>query len=756
MRSMCAMTMPFHNRPSIKVILFTILFIFNAFAALAAEPSSDDIEDLLGIMESPTKRAAFTKNLKNLLEAKKALNAKKAGKKAGSEEENLAIRLIFDQFNKLSRDIQTEIITLKLMVEEMPEISSGVKRFFSDPENMPGLRLLLMDALTALLAMILFALFLRHPIRKTMGKMTDLLSKVGWGFVYILLKALPYAVLFIIFGIMFRTFPSFPEGRKLVFLLFTLLLLYQVIMAAFHVLLSPDASSHRLIPISDENANYLWIWMRRFAIYSFFYFLVTRALLWTHEPALYFTYLRGLLLLPFPLLITVFLFQVGREIHAAYEDPVRRKDASGLFAGNPEALNRWRRVITFGIHLWPILATAYIWVIFVTLIVNYDKGFDYLFRATIWSVSSAVVIVLAFYTLDLAFARFFRIKEATRRRFPGLEQKANRYLTILRRGLKVGILILGIGAIAQIWGIPISTFVSSDTGTTIILRAIAIIITVVVVASIIEINNTVSGFLLKEERRGKTVEVSQKQKTLIPVIQTAINIAAGFVGGIVVLERLGVNTTPILAGAGIVGLAVGFGSQTLVKDLISGLFILFEESIRVGDWAMVGNQSGSVESVGLRTVKLRDINGTLHVISNSSIDSLSNFSKVFSRTVMDIGVAYREDVDQVIAILEELGEKLQKDPEHGPNILEPLEIFGLDRFEDSAVIIRARFKTKPLKQWSTRRAFYRLMKKTFDERGIEIPFPHRTVYMGEPKAGKAPPLHVQMQPVSAETESGGS
>ena len=168
---------------------------------------------------------------------------------------------------------------------------------------------------------------------------------------------------------------------------------------------------------------------------------------------------------------------------------------------------------------------------------------------------------------------------------------------------------------------------------------------------------------------------------------------------------------------------------------------------------MVGNQGGSVESVGLRTVKLRDLNGTLHVISNSSIDSLSNFSKVFSRAVMDIGVAYREDVDEVIEILKELGATLQKDPDHGPNIMEPLEIFGLDRFEDSAVIIRARFKTKPLKQWSVRRAFYRLMKRAFDERGIEIPFPHRTVYMGEPKGGNAPPLHVDVQQRPIEPES---
>jgi small conductance mechanosensitive channel len=121
---------------------------------------------------------------------------------------------------------------------------------------------------------------------------------------------------------------------------------------------------------------------------------------------------------------------------------------------------------------------------------------------------------------------------------------------------------------------------------------------------------------------------------------------------------------------------------------------------------------------------------------------------------MDIGVAYREDVDEVIEILKELGATLQKDPDHGPNILEPLEVFGLDRFEDSAVVIRARFKTKPLKQWGVKRAFYRLMKRAFDERGIEIPFPHRTIYMGEPKEGNAPPLHVDVQSKPAEPNTG--
>ena len=168
-----------------------------------------------------------------------------------------------------------------------------------------------------------------------------------------------------------------------------------------------------------------------------------------------------------------------------------------------------------------------------------------------------------------------------------------------------------------------------------------------------------ADYLLKEKKVGKKKKkITQKQQTLIPVIKTTLQILTGFVGGIIILGRLGVDTGPILAGAGIVGLAIGFGSQTLVKDLINGLFILFEESIRVGDWAMVDNKGGIVETVGLRTVKLRDVNGTVHVIPNSSISTLSNFSKIFSRILMDIGVAYRENVDDVMEILKEVGDDL--------------------------------------------------------------------------------------------------
>jgi len=168
---------------------------------------------------------------------------------------------------------------------------------------------------------------------------------------------------------------------------------------------------------------------------------------------------------------------------------------------------------------------------------------------------------------------------------------------------------------------------------------------------------------------------------------------------------------------------------------------------RVGDYADLGKNEGMVESVGLRTIRLRDVSGNVHVVPNSSVDTVTNMSKEFSRTVIDIGVAYREDVDEVMQILREIGEEMRNDPEYGKNILEPIEIFGLHKFDDSAIVVRTRLTTKPLKQWGLKREFNRRVKKAFDQRGIEIPFPHRTIYMGEPKEGPAPPLHVEMKEV---------
>ncbi|MBW1782542.1 MAG: mechanosensitive ion channel [Deltaproteobacteria bacterium] len=701
-------------------------------------PSVKELDELLGVIENPEKRGAFVKNLKGLIEAKKALKGR-GGEAKEEQKELFVVRWVFERFEDVSRDAKEAAVKVGDMIEDVPDGARRIQAFFTQPENVSRLLTLFLDGGIAAVIALISALFLGRPAQSAIGKMKTVASKIGWGFVYILLKGIPYLILCIGFTLLFEVYPSFESGRTVVLLFFSLLFLYRVAMAVFRVLFSPDESHIRILPIADENAHYLWIWMRRFAIYAFFYFMVTHSFSWTHTAQAYFSLLRGVLLIPFPVMLTVFILQVSREIR------MRRKgEAETDEAVEESPYKMSNRLLEMLVRYWPILATGYTWAIFLSLVFQYAHGFKYLFQATLGTVVTVLIIMLCLRALDLTFRQFFRINERVKQRFPGLEEKANRYVLIVRKGLGVAVAVVGAGVIGEIWGVPVSDFVASDTGGFIILLAVAIIITMGVVVSAIEICNAVSAYLLKGKKGKRKKEITQKQKTLIPVIRTAINIGVGFVGGIIILDRLGINTTPILAGAGIVGLAVGFGSQTLVKDLINGLFILFEESIRVGDWANVGKLGGVVESVGLRTVRLRDMNGTVHVVPNSTIDSLSNYSKVFSRTVMDIGIAYREDVDEVIEILKELGGALQEDPEYGPNILEPLEIFGLDRFEDSAVIIRTRFKTKPLKQWGVKREFYRRMKRVFDERGIEIPFPHRTLYMGEPKEGKAAPMHISI------------
>ena len=213
---------------------------------------------------------------------------------------------------------------------------------------------------------------------------------------------------------------------------------------------------------------------------------------------------------------------------------------------------------------------------------------------------------------------------------------------------------------------------------------------------------------------------------------------------LVTLSELGLNIAPLLAGAGVFGLAIGFGAQTLVKDIITGMFILMEDQLATGDVVKVGSHRGIVEGLTLRTIRLRDIAGTVHVVPFSEVTTVENLTKDYSRYVFEVGVAYREDTDQVVGALQQVGAELLADPAYKSLIIDPLEVLGVDRFGDNAVIIKARITTQPIKQWRVGREFNRRMKKRFDELGIELPFPHRTIYFGEEKSGDAPIARIAM------------
>ena len=234
------------------------------------------------------------------------------------------------------------------------------------------------------------------------------------------------------------------------------------------------------------------------------------------------------------------------------------------------------------------------------------------------------------------------------------------------------------------------------------------------------------------------LEQAKRARTLGSVINKVATALIVGIAALMILRELHIDIAPVLTGAGIVGLAVGFGAQTLVRDIISGFFLILEDQVRVGDVAAINGTGGLVEELNLRTIVLRDIEGTVHVFPNGSITTLANRSKDFSYYVIDLPVSYREDPDRIAALLRKTGEELQADAVFGPFILAPLEVLGVDAFAEKWVVLKARVKTMPLKQWDVGRELRRRIKKGFDEAGIELTFPDRVMTVSAPQPPQYP------------------
>jgi len=325
-----------------------------------------------------------------------------------------------------------------------------------------------------------------------------------------------------------------------------------------------------------------------------------------------------------------------------------------------------------------------------------------------------------------------------------VQDTAVRTLRIASVGANILLFIVTAFVILELWGVPAAWVVASPLTWLIVSRVLGIAIVIGLTLLLLRLSRAVTRTLLQPRtRQGRTREAGRKLRTLAPLVQTTINVLILLIATLSALQLLGLSLGPVLAGVGILGLAVGFAAQSLIKDIINGLFILFEDALSVGDIVDVGGGvSGQVEKVSLRSLTVRDFSGNVHVVPNGTIDRVANMTKDFSRYVLNVGIAYREDVDYVIGILQEIDAGMRADPDYGKDMLEPIEILGVDRFEDSAVVIVARLTTRPIQQWRIGREFNRRMKQVFDERGIEIPFPHRTLYWGEPKAGSQPPVQV--------------
>jgi small-conductance mechanosensitive channel len=229
-----------------------------------------------------------------------------------------------------------------------------------------------------------------------------------------------------------------------------------------------------------------------------------------------------------------------------------------------------------------------------------------------------------------------------------------------------------------------------------------------------------------------TEEQAQRARTLTRVIYSTALVAMAIIAGLMILRELGLDITPLIAGASVAGVALGLGAQTLIRDVIGGFFILLEDQFAVGDSIQVGNIGGAVEKMTLRATFLRDLEGTLHVIPNGEIRIVSNLTKNWSRAMVDLGVAYEEDIGRVMAALGRIGHDLYQDEEFAPLLLEEPTVTGVEALGDWAVTVRIMAKTKPGKQWAVARALRRRIKESFEREGIEMPYPRQEVLMRPP------------------------
>lgn len=518
----------------------------------------------------------------------------------------------------------------------------------------------------------------------------------------------------------------------------------QVTLLVARIVLAPYAPAIRATRMNTATAVHLYAWARRLVLVGFYGYFLTEAAYVLGLPLGAYAAIMKLLGGAFAVLVIAAIL-TNRQAVADWlsEHPLSGNGKAGHGEGehgvedhgvaeSGDALRSARRRMA---DLWHVAAILYVLVTYGVWVLNVYGGFEYLARATLVSLVIAVAARVVVNGLDRGLRRVLALPSGV----PNLEVRLLRYLPLLHRILKAVIWAAALMAILNAWGVDSLAWLDTDLGRRVLGSAITIALIVVIAVAAWElVSGLVEFYLTETDREGMVIERSARARTLLPLLRNALLIVLITVVGLVTLSELGVNIAPLLAGAGVVGLAVGFGSQTLVKDVITGLFILFEDTIAVGDVVDVGGgHAGVVEAISIRTIRLRDLSGSVHSVPFSAVTTVKNLTKDFSFALFRVSVDYSEDPDHVIDVLKGIGSGMQAEPAYRADILAPLEVMGLDELADSGIVIQARFKTRPGKQWTVAREFNRRMKKRFNELGISIPYPHMQLVVKDGSGDRA-------------------
>jgi small-conductance mechanosensitive channel len=480
-----------------------------------------------------------------------------------------------------------------------------------------------------------------------------------------------------------------------------------------------------LLRVRAETAAYIEIWARRIVTVtvSGIAFANVALLLGLHRAG-YAAVLR-LVMLVVHLFIVVIILQCRRQVAEAIRAPAGREGAAARLRNRVAGL--WHYfAIALDLALWTVWA------------LNIRNGYSLLLQYFVGTIAVAMITRLATIVVLSLIDRGFRIGPEFLQRFPGLESRANRYLPLLRRIVSSIIAFIGLVALLEVWGVDaIVWFYGGQIGSRLLSALVTIGIAAFAAAAIWEAANALLERQINGLSRDGHYARAARLRTFQPMLRTALLCLIVAVVGLTALSEIGVNVAPLLAGAGIVGIAIGFGSQKLVQDLITGLFLLLENTVQVGDNVTVSGLSGTVENVSIRTIRLRAGDGAIHIVPFSAVTTLTNASRGVGNAAVSVNVSYKEDTDRAGQILKDIVAEMRREGEYRSAIRGDLDLWGVDKVDGAMATLVGQIRCTEAGRWPVQREFNRRMKRRFQECGIEIASPTQTILMPVPAPADA-------------------
>ena len=475
-------------------------------------------------------------------------------------------------------------------------------------------------------------------------------------------------------------------------------------------LFAPRTVALRLMPTTGGQATYIHRWVCAYSVMIAFGYFLVDVMQAVHMPTAVIDLFGNILGLLLVVMTIVVIAQKRTFISARLRGslPLAHRD-----------LSLWQGLRLWFARRWHLLAIAYLVIGYLITAIGVKNGFALMLRGTILTLLILFSMRLLFHAVN---------------RWGATDAADGFHHAFLRFLFRVVIWVAALLGAAAGWGADILDVFSTPLGQRFMGAGFSIGATIVVVTLVFEIFSAIADrHLTRRDSAGEELRASARARTLLPMIRNTAFIVFTLIVGLVVLSEFGVNIAPLLAGAGVLGVAVGFGSQSLMKDFITGMFIVLENAVAVGDLVKIGDYLGVVEALTIRTIRIRDETGALHIIPFSEVSKISNMTRDTSYALVDIGVSYDSDLETVIKTIEAVGKDLQKDPEWGRLLMEPVEVLGVENLGDFSITVRSRIRTRLGVQREVRRIFLLRLKQRFDKDGITIPFPTVNYIQQKPK-----------------------